>query len=143
MDLLVELLAILRAAQMSHQTAHWTVKGPTFAGDHALFERIYGIFADQIDGLAEKMVQLHGEKSVDLCKSLALMSECVETWDKTADLYKRALAVENAVKDAIVHTRDKLAAAKKLPLGLDNFLAQLADEHDTPLYLLGQRNKGG
>jgi len=33
-----------------------------------------------------------------------------------------------------------LLADKKCPLGLDNFLAQLADNHDTAAYLLGQRD---
>ena len=40
--------------------AHWTVKGPHFAGLHALFENFYGQLGVAIDDIAERAVQLGG-----------------------------------------------------------------------------------
>lgn len=40
--------------------AHWNVKGPQFAGLHAMFEEFYTTLATDIDELAERLVQLGG-----------------------------------------------------------------------------------
>ena len=40
--------------------AHWTVKGPHFAGLHALFETFYTDMAAVTDDIAERLVQLGG-----------------------------------------------------------------------------------
>lgn len=40
--------------------AHWNVKGPHFAGLHALFEEFYTTLAADIDEVAERLVQLGG-----------------------------------------------------------------------------------
>lgn len=139
MEQLFDLLAILRAAGVSHQFAHWTTKGCNFYGDHLLFERIYAPIADQVDGLAEKAVQKYGPKVVDPCAQLEQMHHFIEMWDKERDLIGRALLVEHGIQHCITVARQKLG--KEMGLGLDNFLAQLADDHETPLYLLGQRGK--
>jgi len=139
MDHLFDLLAILRAAGVSHQHAHWTSKGCNFYGDHLLFERIYTPIADQVDGLAEKAVQKYGPKVVDPCAQLEQMRHFMEMWEKEKDLVGRALLVEHGIQYCISTARHKLG--KDLSIGLDNFLAQLADDHETPLYLLGQRGK--
>lgn len=139
MECLSHLLAVLRAAGISHQHAHWTSKGPQFYGDHLMFERIYDPIAGQVDGLAEKAVQKFGAKVVDPCEQLEQMSGCMEVWDKKPDLVARALMVEESIQSAIKYAVTELTKAKQLDFGLDNFLRQLADEHQTALYLLGQR----
>lgn len=40
--------------------AHWTVKGPHFAGLHALFDTFYGHLGAANDDIAERVVQLGG-----------------------------------------------------------------------------------
>ena len=40
--------------------AHWNVKGPHFAALHTLFEGFYTTLAEDIDALAERIVQLGG-----------------------------------------------------------------------------------
>lgn len=139
MEPLFDLLAVLRAAAVSHQFAHWTTKGCNFYGDHLLFERIYTPIADQVDGLAEKAVQKFGPKVVDPCAQLQQQYHFMEMWAKEPDLVGRALLVEHGIQHCITVARKELG--KNLSIGLDNFLAQLADDHETALYLLGQRGK--
>jgi DNA-binding ferritin-like protein len=141
MECLSHLLAVLRAAGISHQHAHWTVKGTPFYGDHLMFERIYNIIPGQVDHLAEKAVQKFGPKVVDPCQQLEQMSGCMEVWDKEPDLYKRGLLVEKSVQASIKHAVAELDKSKDLDFGLDNFLRQLADDHQTPQYLLTQRTR--
>jgi DNA-binding ferritin-like protein len=141
MDHLFRLLAMLRAAGVSHQHAHWTSKGCNFYGDHLLFERIYTPIADQVDGLAEKAVQKFGPKAVDPCEQLEEMKECMDAWEREDDLVGRALLVEHSLQLCIKACGDELKKANMLSKGLDNFLAQLADDHETALYLLGQRGQ--
>ena len=92
-----------------------------------------------MDGLAEKAVQKYGPKVVDPCAQLQQMYHFMETWDKEPDLVGRALFVEHGIQYCISTARNKLG--KDLSIGLDNFLAQLADDHETALYLLGQRGQ--
>lgn len=137
-----DLLAVLRAAQASHQHAHWTCKGTQFYADHLLFQRLYESITDEFDTLAEKAVQQAGAKSVDLCEQLKSMLECAKEWDTDGDLVRRALDVEKAVQWEIQVCRGQLEKDDALTPGMDNFLAQLADNHETALYLLGQRLGG-
>lgn len=141
MDHIFDLLAVLRAAQVSHQHAHWTAKGDCFYGDHLLFGQLYEAITDEFDTLAEKAVHLYGVDAVDPCKQLAAMLDCVKSWERTKGLVPRAILVERSIQAAVKHSRDELLSDKKCPLGLDNFLAQLADNHDKAAYLLGRRNE--
>lgn len=142
MQHLFNLLAVLRAAQMSHHHAHWCVKGEAFFADHELFSDLYTSMDSEIDTLAEKSVNQFGVKVVDLCAQLAMMHKCAETWDSEPDLYRRALEIEQGIQRAIVHCRKALDADDALSLGLDNFLVGIADSHEKPLYLLGRRLGG-
>jgi hypothetical protein len=46
---------------------------------------------------------------------------------------------ELAIQDGISAARQTLQEQGRLSLGMDNFLAQLADDHETALYKLRQR----
>ena len=137
------LLACLRAAHQAHWTAHWTTDGGNFYGDHLLFERLYTAIPGEIDELAEKTVASYGAVAVALPDQLDLMHKYVTKWTANyPDLVKRAYAIEVDIQGAITTARDALGQEGRLSLGLDNFLQGVADAHETPMYLLGQRLKG-
>ena len=46
---LASLGTMLHALLLLHQSAHWQVRGPTYYGDHLLFQRIYEGIAKEID----------------------------------------------------------------------------------------------
>lgn len=142
MQPLMALHACLRAAHQAHWTAHWTTEGVTFYGDHLLFERLYSAIIGEIDGLAEKMVQAYGASSVDLATALSLMQGCVSRWSRQPDLHRKALMIEQDIQNAVENVKEALAPVNELSTGLENFLDQIADDHQTALYLLGQQQKG-
>jgi DNA-binding ferritin-like protein len=130
------LLATLRTAYTLHTTAHWQTKGPTFYGDHELFERLYKGLPDEIDALAEKLVATFGPASVDPVEQVKLMRDMVESFASTEALPSMSLRVEHEIQSRI---RECLAELGDGHVGLTNFLEDLADKHDTGIYLLGQR----
>jgi DNA-binding ferritin-like protein len=143
--LLSSLLALLRAAHQAHWTAHWSVEGTSFYADHELLGRLYNAIPGEIDGLAEKIVAIHGAAAVSLVDQLALMHVYGEKWASVSPMdpnpIRRAMIIESDIQEAIKVVRDALKAQDALPLGLDNFLSGVADAHETALYLLGQRSK--
>ena len=141
MNPLSKLLALFRAAHQAEWTAHWTVENNAFYGDHLMLERLYGAFPDEIDGMAEKIVKTFGAEGVNLPAQLALMARLVNRWEAEPDLIRRVNNIESDIQTAIVNVRAAMKAQDQLSVGLDNFLAGLADSHETPLYLLGQRQK--
>ena len=139
MDQLFELIALLRAAQVSHHHAHWTTKGPSFVGDHELFGELYQAIDPEFDTLAEKAVSMYGPKVVDPCAQLTHMYGCMKEWEKESNLVSRAILVERTLQIAFKTYIGELNKANELPIGVDNFIRQLADSHERALYKLGQR----
>jgi DNA-binding ferritin-like protein len=135
---LSRMIALLRAVQIIHHTAHWQTAGVTFYGDHLLFERLYSGITEEFDGLAEKAVAYCGVGAVDAAAQVGMIAEVIATVTGT-DIVRKSLAAEQAVQDEIEECRAALEAAGELPLGLDNFLQGLADSHETAIYLLQQR----
>ena len=56
--------------------------------------------------------------------------------------YKRALLAENMLQSILGIVREYLDETDYLPLGLDDYLAALANAHETNIYLLQQRIRG-
>jgi DNA-binding ferritin-like protein len=141
--ILGSLLACLRAAHQAHWTAHWTAEGANFYSDHQLFDRLYSGITGEIDGLAEKIVALYGSAGVALPEQMIEMAQYIVKWTSThpTNLVRRSQTIEADIQMAIDTTRKALEAEGNMSLGMDNFLQGLADAHETPQYLLGQRLK--
>lgn len=135
------LLATLRAAQMVHQTGHWRVGGKTYYGDHQLLERLYNSVGEEIDKLAEKMVEKYGEDSVDIHEQIDHMHTVIKGIAKISCNFRRAQAVEKMLQKLFKMSYDKLKETEELTLGMDDFLMACANSHETNCYLLGQRLK--
>jgi DNA-binding ferritin-like protein len=135
---LSRLVALLRAVQLLHHTAHWQTAGATFYGDHLMFERLYSGMTEEYDGLAEKAVYLAGVAVVDAVVQVQLIADFVDNFVE-ADRVSRALAAEMMLQEEIEECRATLGEAGELPIGLDNFLQGIADSHETACYLLKQR----
>ena len=134
---LQNVLAMLRAQNWLYHTAHWQTSGPTFYGQHLLFERLYAAVVDEYDALAEKIVQAFGPAAVEPIQAIQRASWLVSEWSG-----------ENAVA-AGLHAEAALGAAVATALGLSkdnpglqNFLQGICDDHQTNLYLL-QQVQGG
>lgn len=135
---LSRLVALLRAVQLLHHTAHWQTAGATFYGDHLLFERLYSGLEGEFDGLAEKAVAYCGPAAVDPLAQAQLVAAFVAGF-AGADLARKSLAAEQLLQEEIEEARAVITDAGDMPLGLDNYLQGLADSHETAIYLLQQR----
>jgi DNA-binding ferritin-like protein len=137
--LLTCLLGLLRALHWSHWNAHWQVKGRAFYGDHELFERLYTGMPGEIDGLAEKMVERYGDIPVDAKITMKTALLWITKWSEYEDLIERAYRAEDDLQDILEKLFDLLEESGALSLGMDDFLAALANAHETNMYLLKQR----
>lgn len=137
---LQNLLAMLRATQIVHHTAHWQVKGPSFVGDHALFAELYAAIDKEYDALAEKIVAKYGVEAVDAIDQLAKITTVVKRAKETDhDLMRRSLAVEEGLQVVLDAVRKHMQKEEQLSIGMDNFLQGIADSHETAVYKLTQR----
>jgi DNA-binding ferritin-like protein len=133
------LLDALRALHWSYWTSHWQAKGPAAYGDHLLFERLYTALVAQIDQLAEKMVVQFGQESLDIPRRDGM--SFLSVWGSEQDHTARGLQAENAVLTLIDKLYQTLKAEGTLSKGWDDMLMAMFSDHETNLYLLGQRGK--
>jgi len=134
---------ILRAQYQSYQTSHWQVMGTSFYGNHIMFQRLYGSVTEDIDGLGEKLVAYSGVDAVCPAAALECMLNCIEQWMTERDHVRRGLRSEAdlcAAIDALYASCDK--CGYKMPRGLDDFMAALANAHETNNPLLKQSAAG-
>lgn len=142
---LLGLLASLHALRWLYHASHWKAAGPSFYGDHQLFERLYKgdpSIDDQIDALAEKISAHFGASSIDpveLQRSAAsILSTAVAQGSSAAE---HGLALERSIQNLIKETHVNLKMDGNLSMGLDDFLMGLAGERETAIYLLKQRSE--
>jgi DNA-binding ferritin-like protein len=134
------LLSFLRVMHWHYWTYHWQVKGLSFYGDHLLFERLYSGMPESIDSLAEKIVAMFGGVAVDSEQQLKIANIITKRLGfEQSNLYSNALTLEEMLQEIVESTYDKLVEIDELSLGLDDFLAALANKHETNFYLLQQR----
>jgi DNA-binding ferritin-like protein len=144
MNILLQLLAILRALEWSHQTAHWKVRGEPFYGDHLLFQKLYEAVGEEIDTLAEKIVGIYGPDAIHNLSVLSDTHKFVANHAASGvggDIYQCALLMEEHLQRALKTAYDELKASGEMSLGMDDFLMATANAHETALYLLRQRNR--
>jgi DNA-binding ferritin-like protein len=140
--LLNEILACLRAQNISYQTSHWQSIGPSFYQDHLLFERLYNSVLAEIDTLAEKISGIVSPSEVSLKKQSPLMERYLELWGDIPNHLDRGLYSEKTLQELLSNARVALEQAGMLSLGLDDYLAATASAHETNMYLL-QQSLGG
>lgn len=142
---LLRLLASLHALRWLYHASHWKAAGPSFYGDHQLFERLYKgdpSIDDQIDTLAEKISAHFGASSIDpveLQQSAA--SILSTTMAQGSSAAEHGLALEESIQNLIKETHVNLKMDGDLSMGLDDFLMGLAGERETAIYLLKQRSE--
>lgn len=138
MDALQVLLGMLRAQYLLYHTLHWQAKGDPAYGNHLLFQRLYEANVEQIDSLAEKMVGMYGNHSVDLPEQLEVMQKLCASWCKIEDPHQRGLKSEEVLQATLKKVYDHMKESDDLTLGMDDYLMATASEHDTNMYLLQQ-----
>jgi len=137
-EIMQDLLSVLKAQDWNYQTTHWQVEGDDYYGNHLMFQRLYESLGAEIDTLGEKIVAYFGSDKVDSNTIITKTHEWIEKWKSTSDFIKRAILSEEDMQKMFKSAYDKLKESDDLSLGLDDFLMATANAHETNLYLLGQ-----
>lgn len=147
---LAVLLASLRAESQIHQAHHWQTQGPSYYGDHLLFERVYGEVHGLVDGLAERAV---GMGDAILVQPLLQMSHQVvfsklfysDAPVRPSSEEMPLLSLRALLKSAVLLqlAYKSLEGRNLLSYGIDNLLQGIADKQESLIYLLKQRTKDG
>ncbi len=142
------LLAVLQAAYLVHQTAHWQTRGGNYYSDHLLFQRIYEESQTFIDGVAERSIGLSSNPSeVALRPRIQAMHSTIqmlyppETAPDVETLVRIGLDTESLVLMVIDQTIEVIKASGGWTPGLDDLLPAVAGKHEEFVYLLGQRSQ--
>lgn len=139
------LLALLRAAYMIHQTAHWQTRGGHYYGDHTLLQRIYEDSLEGIDGIAERTIGLGVPEHVCPVKQVQTIQSIIGTVCRGTSapdaeaLMRRSLDVESLIIQTISQVKAVIDASGGLTEGLDDLLQGTASKHEEFVYLLKQR----
>ena len=137
-SVLNEVLACLRAQNLSYQTSHWQSKGRYSYQDHLLFERLYNSVLEEVDTLAEKISGLTSSDEVALSIQDPQISGFLQTWSKIPNHHERGLKSEEDLQDLMGDAFEELTDAGLASLGLEDFLAATSSAHETNIYLLQQ-----
>lgn len=143
---LLGLLAAARAHYLWFHGAHHVTRGVGFEGDHKLYAKIYELYLSQYDTAAEKAIAAVGERIADPITVTAAAQQILASHPSPSSLAATGIAaaglsVTRSFIARLEKTKADLLAGKRLTLGMDNFLAQAADDHETFVYKLGQRIK--
>lgn len=138
------LVSFMRSVSMIHQTHHWQTRGTSYYADHLLFERLYDESQDMIDSLAERAVGLNTFDIVDVRLQIENMSRIVDFLAQKdlrgAEGYVvTSLRSETLLLVLLKMAYQQLEGRGALSLGLDNLLQDIADKHESFVYLLKQR----
>jgi len=136
------LLAMLRAIQWNHLTSHWQIGGDSSYGDHLLFERLYKKTVEETDGLAEKLVGTFGIAAVDAREQAKLMAFTLHNMGDIGCPFERGLHFEQTLQVNLKECIEAMENIGQLSLGMDDFLRTMANDHETHIYLLQQRQGG-
>jgi DNA-binding ferritin-like protein len=140
-EVLQEVLGLLKGQYWNYWTTHWQAKGPNAYGNHLLFSRLYEGIQAEIDTLAEKIVGYFDENAVENSVVMEKMHNWFDPWCKISDPFERAIQSEQDMQNAFKAAYERLKEDKDISLGLDDFLMATANAHETNLYLLQQANK--
>ena len=140
-------LPLLRANQLWFHAAHHITRGTGFAGDHSkIYGKIYQDYDAVYDGAAEKAVGLCEESLacplIVLPAATNIILKYNQPCKSTAlQIVQSGLNIERHFLTYLDTTTKALRAAGEMTLGLDNYIAGVADQHETFAYFLQQRSK--
>lgn len=147
-ELCCKMIGALRGIHTWYHTAHVLAKGTGFAGDHVhLYGEIYNEITDQLDGTMEKILGLLNEESLICPRKITSHSlELLEMYDGPSDksgheIAQIALQIEKDFLTAMEILYKVAKSHELMTLGLEDFIAGLANTHERYVYLLQQRVK--
>jgi len=141
---MLSMLAMLQALALLHQTHHWSTSGVSFSGDHLLFERLYNESLELIDQLAERIIGSGDSTTITAFEQATVMADLLVALGPVKspeDMVRISLGAEATCVTAISQLIATMKAAGTLSHGISKLLEDIADKHETFVYLLKQRSQ--
>lgn len=135
---LSETLAFLRALHWSHQQAMWSA---TSYSEMMLFEKLSWSMDQDIKNLAEKCITFFGEGSIEK-KDQAKKMSAILGWVSGENNLKEAERLEDRFLGYLLSVYEMVVSAKRMTMGLDILLQEMAKTHEQNLFILRQELKG-
>lgn len=136
-----ELLYLLRSMQFFAHSAHQLVKGNPFHADHAFFGDVYKDLEGDFDSVAERIIGLYGEESLQL---QAVLNGAMS---KLADAPSTGVADNKVFYQYLYKMDEKLKALIKQIIeagvspGTEQLIGNIADKCEMRCYKIKQRLK--
>ena len=139
------LLVWLQFLYEVHQHNHWVSRGDSFYGDHLMFQRLYEGVLKEIDVVAEKSVGMGVIENVNLHLRINQLQRLMQghgmmaTIPQRGELARQSLLIEQNFLVVIDILMNQMYENKTLTNGLENMFQEIADDHESNVYLLKQR----
>lgn len=152
---MLDVVVHLRALMLGYHHAHVNARGPNFASDHALFQRLYAgtdeegavTPLDDIDAVMEKWKGLLGpEAHLDAATVAQQMALLLARAKNLAGdtLLQWFISTEHDLQFLLRRTLELAKQATGYEIdGVENLLQGIADRRQTNIYLLQQRKEKG
>lgn len=136
-----ELLSLLRAMQMYAHSAHLLCKTQSFLSDHELFGSFYAEHEADFDGVAERIIGLYGEDSLNLQSLMATVTAKLADAPSTGQpdnkpFFTHQLKLEQRLCDLV----KQIIAAGVSP-GVEQLTGEIANKSESRQYKIKQRLK--
>ncbi|NBS69501.1 hypothetical protein EBT31_11395 [bacterium] len=144
-SLFARLIALIVAIRDYAHGAHWLVRGPQFAGDHALlFGELYEALDDELDKVVERAVVRCGpqiaEPAVITQNVLGIATRLRPINDTPIEaVCMELLSQLTALKATAVGIDDALQSQPMRDIGMSSYLGNLCEAIDTHIYKISQR----
>jgi len=138
-EALATLLAALRALYLLHQAHHWQSRGPSFYGDHTLFQRLYEAVLPEMDSVAERAVGRGNAGIVEAADVTRATQVLLDRWQARGGSPDALIRSSFAAEGEALALIDSLMASVSFSTGTQNLLQGIADKHEENSYLLQQR----
>ena len=148
------ILVFLRALTLIHHSHHWLTKGGDFYGDHLLFERLYTETLEEVDQVGERAIgtgspiayltpTAQAKQMAYLVSSLcnAPLTDSMHIDEGPNNLVRVSLEAEKKFIGCLERVTAQMETEGALSRGVDDLLAGIQDQHESHVYLLGQRDQ--
>lgn len=147
---LIEMIGILRALNLAYHHAHVNASGQNYYADHQLLQRLYfgeandGAPILEIDSVMERLRGLDPEAPMDPQAVAAWTSQLLGEKFARGVNWRGLIELEVELEKLIAGLGEavesgKVQVAPYLRDGLINLLQDIADKHETNIYLIQQR----
>jgi DNA-binding ferritin-like protein len=127
------LVVLYRASQLIVHRFHNITKGPSFFPDHEFFGDLYPAYETAYDQIVERMMGLDQKLDLNAINTEAAKTASAFTDSSPESMFRQLLKIEKTLQENLTKEIPKATQ------GTANLLAQLADDSESRVYKIKQR----